>query len=329
MKKKILVMVALIVFAVSGWGIAESRAGDMPKMLKLSGGAMGQSSYMLMAILPQFLGEAIPGLKASVIAGGTIANIKLVDQKKVDIAFTLHNVYGNALRGEAPFKKKYKDLRVLCNIQGFSAFYFMVNEDTGLTSIEEIKEKKYPLKICTFLKSGSPEIYTRRLLEEYGMTYDDIKSWGGQVNFSQWTDCVSLIRDGHANALLGATALPSPFHAEAAKARKMRMLPIKEKVIQDMIKKYHDLEVIIPKGTYGITPYDMPTVGSTYYLFARKDLSDKIAYALVSQMAKHEKEVKNVHTTFKTFTGPKMAADLVGEVHPGALKFYKEKGWIH
>lgn len=329
MRKKMIGMVAFLVLGLSVCGIPRAGAGEMPKFLTLSGGAMGQSSYMLMAILPGLLDQAMPGLKASVIAGGTVANVKLVDQKKVDIAFTLQDIYGEALRGKPPFKRKYKDLRVLCNIQGYSAFYFMVLANTGLTSIQEIKEKKYPLRICTFLKSGSPEVYTRRVLKEYGMNYEDIRKWGGQVNFTQWTDCVSLIRDGHANALLGATALPSPFHEEAAKARKMRMLPLSEKAIQDMVKKYHDLKVIIPKGTYGITPYDMPTVGSTYYLFANKSLNDKIAYDLVKEMAEHQTEVRNVHTTFKTFTASKMANDLMGKIHPGALKFYKEQGWIH
>jgi TRAP transporter TAXI family solute receptor len=137
-----------------------------------------------------------------------------------------------------------------------------------------------------------------------------------------------MVRDGHANALLGATSLPSSFHAEAAKARKMRMLPLKEEVIQRMVKKYKYLRVTLPKGLYGITPSDMPTIGTTYYFFAHKDLNDKIAYDFVKTMYTHGDDVRNVHVAFKGFKPNKMAKGLIGDIHPGAVKFYKEKGLL-
>lgn len=332
MKTKVFVstflVVSFLLFSLMLIGGTVAKAGEIPKSIKMSAGAMGQSPYMLLAVLSQYMEEAMPGLKVTVIAGGGMANLKLIDSKKVDIAFTVDFLYGNAIRGESPYEKKYTDLRVIADVQGRAAMYFMVTEDTGLTSIDEIKEKKYPLKICTFLKAGPPEVDARRTLEAYGMNYDDIRSWGGNVNFSQWTDCVSQVRDGHANALLGATTLPSSFHAEAAKARKIRMLPLKEEVIKEMIKKYKYLRVIIPKNTYGITPYDMPSIGSTDYFFAHKDLNPEIVYEFVKQLAKHEADLRMVHASYKNFEAEKMASSLLGEIHPGALKFYQEKRWV-
>ena len=309
----------LISFVSLGGFLKE--ANGAPKAIKLSAGAMGQSIYMLLGVLAKRMEEGTSGLKASVIAGGGKANPRLVNLKKVDIAFTVMGLYRSAIFGNKPYKKKYPDLRVLADVQGHGAMYFMVAENTGLTSIEQIKAKKYPLKVCTFLKSGPPEVDARRTLAEYGITYDDIKKWGGRVNFSQWTDCISMVRDGHANALLGATSLPSSFHAEAAKARKMRMLPLSENVINRMVKKYKYLRVTLPKGLYGIVPNDMPTIGTTYYFFAHKDLSDKLAYDFVKTMYTHADDVKNVHVAFKGFKPKNMAKGLVGQIHPGAVKF--------
>ncbi|MDP6366170.1 MAG: TAXI family TRAP transporter solute-binding subunit [Nitrospinota bacterium] len=332
MKSKLRVLIAVaasvLLISLASLGSFPTGAGGASKSIKLSAGAMGQSIYMLLAVLAKRLEEAMPGVRANVVAGGGKANPKLVSLKKVDIAFTVMGLYKNAILGKKPYKKKYSGLRVLADVQGHGAMYFMVTEDTGLTSIDQIKAKKFPLKVCTFLKSGPPEVDARRTLAEYGITYADIKKWGGRVNFSQWTDCVSMVRDGHANALLGATSLPSAFHAEAAKARKMRMLPLKEEIIQKMMKKYKYLRVILPKGLYGITPYDMPTIGTTYYFFAHKDMSDKLAYNFVKSMYNNADDVRNVHVAFKGYVAKKMATGLVGEIHPGAVKFYKEKGML-
>jgi len=279
--------------------------------------------------LSRWLQEAIPGLTAQVTAGGDKANIDLVDKGTADVAFALHFTYRDALKGLGDFKKKYPDLRLLGNIQGYSAFYFMVTEDTGLTSIRDgFIKKKYPLKMATFLKAGGPEIATRRLLKEYGVTYDDIEKWGGKVTFCQWGDCVNLIRDGHVKALVGNTTLPSHFHDEAAKARPMRMLAIEKDIIDALVKKYEFIRVTIPKGTYGIVAEDMTTIGAAYYYYAHKKLNDKIAYEIAKQLSEHAREVRNVHAGFKTFVPEKLVSDLIGPIHPGALKYYKEKGWI-
>jgi TRAP transporter TAXI family solute receptor len=322
------VVVFLFLISLVAFGGFPTGASGASKTIKLSAGAMGQSIYMWLAVLAKRMEEVTSGLRASVIAGGGKANPRLVNLKKVDIAFTVMGLYRSAILGIKPYKKKYPDLRVLADVQGHGAMYFMVAESTGLTSIEQIKAKKFPLKVCTFLKSGPPEVDARRTLAEYGITYDDIKKWGGRVNFSQWTDCISMVRDGHADALLGATSLPSSFHAEAAKARKMRMLPLNEKVINRMVKKYKYLRVTLPKGLYGIVPNDMPTIGTTYYFFAHKDLSDKLAYDFVKTMYTNADDVKNVHVAFKAFKPKNMAKGLVGQIHPGAVKFYKEKGLV-
>ena len=84
--------------------------------------------------------------------------------------------------------------------------------------------------------------------------------------------------------------------------------------------------VTLPEGLYGIVPKDMPTIGTTYYFFAHKDLSDKLAYDFVKTMYTNGDDVKNVHVAFKAFKPKNMAKGLVGQIHPGAVKFYKEKG---
>ena len=310
-------------------GTAPAAAEKIPKVITLSAGAMGQSLYMLMALMSRWLPEAVPGLqKATVIAGGSSANPKLVDRGEVDIAMTSHPTYGEALRGEGPYKKKYSDLRVLATAQGYGVFYFMVRKETGLKSIPEFIEKKYPLKIGTFLKAASQALNTERLLQEYGATFDDVKKWGGAIHYGQWGDVVNLYRDGHVNAMVGNTTLPSHFHEEAARARPTRILPLEQKVVDVFEKKYRYIPVTIPKGTFDIVEEDLLSFGYTYFVFAHKNLPDEIAYQVVKQMAEHTNDIRTVHSTFKPFMPEKMTTHVLGEIHPGAARFYREKGWL-
>lgn len=325
------IVLTLTLFAVTVFAPARTlaSAAKMPKSIRLSAGAMGQSPYMLFGLISRWIQKSVPGLRAQVIAGGGKANVRLVDKGQADVAFAIMSNYSDALYGKGDYKKAHSDFRVLANIQGYSAFYFMVREDTGLKSIRgDFINKKYPLKMATFLKAGSPEINTRRVLKEYGITYADIEKWGGSVTFCQWGDCVNLIRDGHVNALVGNTSLPSHFHAEAAKARRMWMLEIGDDVRKSLMKKYGFIQVTIPKGTYGIVKEDMYTVGTGYVYYAHKRLHDRIAYEVVKSMAEHAAEVRAVHASLKTFDPAKMVNNLEGKIHPGALKYYKERGWI-
>jgi TRAP transporter TAXI family solute receptor len=315
---------AFLAFLLAMAPLAQARA----ESIRLSAGAMGQSVYMLTAVLAKWMQEAVPGLQASVIAGGGKANLDLVEKGKVDIGFTTLELYDAASKGEAPFKHKYTGIRHLVNFQGTSAFYFMVTKDTGLTSIHEIIEKKYPLKIATFLRSGPPEVDTRRVLEAYKINYDTIKKWGGSVNHTTWADAVNLLRDGHVNALLGKTGLPSPYHAEAAKARPMRMLALDAEQIDWLKKKYGYLDSTIPKGLYGIVEQDQPSIGSAYFLLVSPKMPDNIAYEAVKQMDLHADDIRKLHVSFKNFDPAKMATEMRAPPHPGALRYFKEKGWV-
>ena len=79
-----------------------TEARGAPKSIRLSAGAMGQSIYMLLAVLAKRLEEGMPGVRVNVVAGGGKANPKLVSIKKVDIAFTVMGLYKNAILGRKP-----------------------------------------------------------------------------------------------------------------------------------------------------------------------------------------------------------------------------------
>lgn len=304
-----------------------SAAQEAPKSLTLSAGAVGQNWYMLAALLGEELKKMYSGTQITVMAGGGVANVNLLDQGTIDFGLTSNDLYFAALKGSAPYKKAHKDLLAVGNIQAVSVYYFMVDKSKGLKSIEEFAQKKMPLRFCTFRKAGPPAVSALRLFEEYGVKEQDISKWGGKINYMDWSDCVSLARDGHVDAVVGGTGLPSPFHAEIANARNVDLLPVPEPVIQKMKEKYGYGRVVIPKGTYGIAK-DVPSFGWSGYLLTRTKTSEKVVYDVTKALYGNVDRIRKLHSSLATFDVKLLTSDIPGPIHPGALRFYKEKGLL-
>ena len=308
--------------------LGSAATASAQKALTLSAGAIGQTWYMLAALLGEDLKKSRPDTQVTVMGGGGVANVNLLAQGTVDFGMTSTDLYFAALKGRAPYKKVHDDILGVANIEAPSAFYFMVDASKGLRSIEEFVQKKMPLRICTFKKTGPPAVSALRLFEEMGIGEKDIVAWGGKINFMSWQDCVSLFRDGHIDAMVGGTGLPSPFHAEVASARKVDLLPVPAAIVDKLVAKYGYLKVTIPKGTYGVAQSDIPVFGWTGYILARKATPDSVVYDLTRMMYESADRIRQLHASFRGFDPKRMASDIPGPLHPGAARFYREKGLL-
>lgn len=308
---------------------APEGAAERSAALTISAGALGQTWYMLAALLGEALKKEYAGTRITVMAGGGVANVSLLDQGTIDFGFTSTDLHVAALRGVAPYKKRHPDVLGVANIQALSPFYFMVETKTGLNSIEEWVQKKTPLRICTFKKAGPPAVSMLRLFEEYGIGEKDIVAWGGKINFMTWQDCVALARDGHVDALVGGTGMPSPFHTEVASVRKVKLLPVPAPIVKRMQEKHGYIPVTIPKGTYGVVEEDLPVFGWTGYILTRRQTPEKAVYDLTRLLHESAPRIRRLHAAFRRFDPALMPTDIPGPLHPGAARLYKEKGLLN
>jgi len=283
---------------------------------------------MLAALLGEDLKKKYATSQITVMAGGGVANVNLLDQGTIDFGLTSTDLYAAAVKGTAPYKKPHKDVMGVANIQSVSAYYFMVDKAKGLKSIQEFVQKKMPLRFCTFRKAGPPAVSALRLFEEYGVKEQDIASWGGKINYMDWANCVSLARDGHVDALVGGTGLPSPFHAEVASARDVDLLPVPEPIIQKMSEKFGYIRVTIPKGTYNVAKEDLPSFGWSGYILTRAQIPAQTVYDVTKSLYENADRIRKLHSSLASYDVKKLTSDIPGPLHPGAIRFYKEKGLL-
>jgi TRAP transporter TAXI family solute receptor len=286
--------------------------------LKLMTGPMGGAWYPLGGAISDAIQKAIPGVTLSVMPGGGIGNVEALEVGKCDIGFANSCSAVDGLFGRAPFKKKMENMRQLANLYP-QYFQMAVSEDSGIKSVADMKGKV----LACDRKGLTGEQLSELVLKVYGLSYKDL----AKVNHVSYSDGVSLMKDGHAQAFFLITTIPSSSIIDLAADRKVRMLSLPEDKIQALQKINSGfLKRVIPKGTYPGVDYDVNGVGAFTHLIISSKLPDDLVYKITKVVADSLPRLADVVKDMKGVTSKDLAFDVGVPYHPGALKYYKEIG---
>ncbi|MBN1102566.1 MAG: TAXI family TRAP transporter solute-binding subunit [Deltaproteobacteria bacterium] len=263
-----------------------------------------------------------PAIKGSTVPVGGAANVIGVTENKLNVGFSFSDVAHDAWQGKESFQAKGQ----IRNIRALAALFpeptqFAVFADSGITQIAQLKGKK----ITPGPKGSAVQVVTRRILELYGITYKDV-----QAQMVSFGEGAQLMIDNHIDAILyGAMVLPTPGLVNVNSQRQIRLLPLSDKVIDKLVKTYKGLEPFtIPANTYKGVDYPVKGIASLCIAIVREDMPEDIAYSITKSIAEN---FGRYQTTVKPMSMAK-AEDMPKEAgipfHPGALKYYKEKGWV-
>jgi uncharacterized protein len=289
----------------------------------------GSGWYIMGQAMARIMEKALPpnsGVDVLPYSGG-VGNPRLLGQGKAQIALGFPVETGLAIRGEAPYPKALPEVKALVGGLDVYWYAFAVRDAVPIKNFSDIKEKKYPLKLVVLQKGGSGEWMTRQVLASYGVTYDDLESWGGKVTFTSFPAAVEMVQNGHADAF-GQVCTPGhPSWQQLATMTKLRFLPIGEKAEMDLIKKYGFRKSAIPAKTFAGVESDVPVLGFATCLITTDKLPEDVAFKITKAICEGKEELASQYKAARAFD-PKKAWDLPVPLHPGALKYYKEAGYM-
>jgi TRAP transporter TAXI family solute receptor len=195
----------------------------------------------------------------------------------------------------------------------------VVREDSGIKSVADLKGKS----IAPGPKGHTGELLAQQVLEIYGLSYKDM----AKIHHVQYSDSVSLMKDGHAHAFILGTTIPASSILDLAADRKIRLLSLpddKIKALQKLNAGY--LKRVIPKGTYPGVDYDVPGVGYFTHLVISAKLPADLVYKITKTLANNLPRFADVVKDMKGVVPKDLALDIGVPFHPGALKYFKEIG---
>lgn len=309
-------------------GIFAGQAAAEPMKLNLVSGPVTGGWYVGMGIVGKLITTAYPDTEITMLPGGTTVNPVRLDRGQADIGIMQIALGSVARRGEAPFKTPLKNIAQMVCWNDVSPMNIVVREDAGVNSIEELRDRKIPIRLAVGVKGGGGDTYCRWLFGEYGFTFEDIESWGGHVYFNNYDDMTNLAKDGLIDMVIWLGSGETWFLAEISKDIKMKWLPISDEVAKKMHDRYGLVRASVPGKLYSgrVGGKDIPSVAEMTGLCVRKDMPEEEVYKITKAICEGRDELVNSFATWGAFTIENAAREMAYPLHPGAARYYKEIG---
>ncbi|MBD1381510.1 TAXI family TRAP transporter solute-binding subunit [Metabacillus arenae] len=294
--------------------------------LTWASGSLGGGWYSMAGGLSSMIQEKSSNINIRVIPGGSLQNIPFIAKGTAQLAFEQPAFITAGKNGEDPFDKKYSDLLAVGNGFGLNYFHFAIDPSIGVESIDEIFEKKLPINIAVTPVNNTDEWVLRKFLEYYGVTYEDIESWGGKIFHGSYTEQAQQFKDGNVDVMFTQLALPGSAITEASNGRDLKILPMSDDLIE-YLSQYGIEKGVIPANTYpevinGDEDIQMAAMGTL--LVASNKVPEDVVYNITKTINESQDRLKSIHSALNGFSSEKAIEGLGTDLHPGAEKYYKE-----
>ena len=257
--------------------------------------------------------------------------IPLVASGQIDVAFInpsalLHAAY----YGTGPFTAPLP-VRAIAVMPSLDWFVFAVAAKTGLTSLAQVKERRYPLRV-SLRPPGALKVYVDETLRAYGFSLDDIVSWGGSVSYDRAMPFLPeryerVTRDEVDAIFDEGVARFIPMLAGLG----MRVLPLEEPILQQL-ESIHLQRNTLPRSLFPMLAADIPTLdfsGWPVYTHANApdDMIERFCRSLDARKASIPWEEPGPLPTASMCTD-NAAGPLKIPLHPAAERYWREAGYL-
>jgi hypothetical protein len=199
-----------------------------------------------------------------------------------------------------------------------------------LESLADLTATRYPLRIGVDRKGTTDNWIFTEMLAYYGISARHIEAWGGSVREVGYAEQTRLLTDGHIDAVFQNSQVPSSSLIEASYRRALRFLALPP----DLVAHMTDLGWVaqeIPRGGYERVggAGAIVSVGYMMPFIVNAEMSEDVVYAIVRALCTHPEETRSVHRSWRQFDPRTAWKDTGGELHPGAVRFFREEGYLN
>jgi TRAP transporter TAXI family solute receptor len=285
----------------------------------LTGGTSGVY-YPLGSALTKIYGDNIKDSKVQVqVTKASVENLVLLQEGKGEIAFVLGDSAKDAWDGkeDAGFKTKLDKLRIIGAIYP-NYIQIVASKDSKIKTLADLKGKGLSVGAA---KSGT-ELNSRAILSAAGLSYKDL----GKVEYLPFAESIELIKNRQLDATLQSAGLGVASLKDLANSLDVTVVSVPDAVVKKMGAPF--MSGKIPANTYKGQTEDVSTAAVVNYLVTRKDVSDATAYQMTKLFYENLPALVAAHSAAKDINLKDAAKNPPLPLHPGAIKYYKEKGLI-
>nr|WP_309100170.1 TAXI family TRAP transporter solute-binding subunit [Fredinandcohnia onubensis] len=297
----------------NGKDLDNSKKLDTNIITIATGGVESPSNIMMTTLAEIYRSEY--GINSRTqTSGGSVENLNLMKEGKVEMATNLPDVELQAVEGTGEFKEPIKNINTMGAINS-NYLQMITRTDSGIDSISDVKGKR----VAVGYPNSGGEINTRKILEVYDLTYDDIDE-----EYLGYGDAADGLRTGQIDAIFFINSVPNASVLDLARSLDIKFLEIEPDKKQALIEKYpYLIPAEIPAKTY-TNEESVETVLIRSSLSVRADLSEEDVYKMTKTLFENLDALEKSHQAAGDISIETAQEGLTVPLHPGAARYFKE-----
>lgn len=313
------VVVLGLVFAACGG------QGDV-RFLSIATGGTGGVYYPYGGALAGIYTEQVPGLQVTAeVTGASVDNLKLLQQGRVDIAFTLADTLAEAVAGTGPFAEGGPvDVRAMAVLYT-NVTHLVVREGSGITRVADLRGRV----VATGAPGSGTELIADRLLRAAGLDpRADITRHALGAS-----EGAGALKDGKVDALFWSGGLPTPAIQDLVATPGMALRFVPQADVLASLQDAHGVglyrEIVLPAGSYRGLDADVPVIGVENVLVVSGRLDADLVETLTRTLFEAKSRLEAAHPEARHLTIPTGPDVAPAPFHEGARRYFASRGWTH
>jgi uncharacterized protein len=303
------------------WLSAPAGAQTQTVRLSIATGGTGGVYYPMGGGMASLISKYIPNVEATAeVTAGSVDNCKLLQARKADLALIMADIGYDALKGLGRFKSGAIPLRTVAVVYS-NYLHFVALDGSGINTVPDMKGRR----VSTGAPGSGTEVKTMRVLESYGVDGEkDIKRERLSV-----AESAGALKDRKIDVFTWDGGLPTAAVLDLAatpgiKIRVLNNADHMDKLLQKYGPVYFKLP--IPKNTYPGMDADIEVVCVANLLICHEKMDPGLVYNILKVLIEHQPELVAVHKEARHLTLATAAVGSSLPIHPGAMKYFQEKG---
>ena len=313
-KKKLFIafmLVSMAIFASCGTALAAKT------FLSIATGGTSGTYYPIGGAIAAAVSKGSDIQATAETGNAAIANINLVGNKEIEVAFAQNDSTFWAYTGTVIFEKPMTNLRTIAAL--YPEFVQLITtKDSGIKTMADLKGKR----VGVGAPGSGVEGDVRAIVQVAGLTYDDMK-----VDFLDFGATTSRFKDNQIDAGFVVAGYPTASVMDLATTKDITLMNFDNAFLEKLAKEHpYFMPKVIPAGTYRGIDNDTTTPAVMAILVTHEDVPEDVIYQFTKAMFDNIGDVHASHAMAREINLENALNGLTAPLHPGAAKFYKEKG---
>jgi TRAP transporter TAXI family solute receptor len=297
-------------------GSAYAQKANWPKTLTLGTASVGGTYFVYGQVWASLVNDKVGTQISTQQTQGPNQNIILTDGKQIDLGMTTMGVALQAWNGQGAWTqgKKFQNIRATFPMYD-TPFHFVALKKSGIKAVKDLSGKRAGVGP----RAGTCGTYFPLMFKTLGVNTT--------VRNGQASDMAANLQDGLIDAFPFCAGIPIASYSELETTNDVQFFTFTADEIKKLKAAMPELsDSTIPKGTYKQLTEDHKTVGVYNFGIAHKDLPEDLVYEITKAVLENNAQMVKGHAAAKETLAENWERNTFLPFHPGAVRYYKEKG---